>query len=140
MNKQDTKQQMYTITCTGEQMNVIAAAVEDWHRFLVGQCDMNYATSYLDNRKAMQGNLRQLEGFVPHSDWCGSGIGNEYHRKAIAQSYGIYRQILHYFATQYPSRDFNVYNYETPTCEDNMPLIKIEKKKKPQVKGQMEML
>ena len=128
MNKQETKQQMYTITCTKEQLNVIAAAVEDWHRFLVGQCDMNYATGYLDNRKAMQGNLRQLEGFVPHSDWCGSGIGNEYHRKAIAQSYGIYRQIGHYFAMQEPKMGWNTLQDTTLTCNDNMPLIKIEKK------------
>ena len=128
MKKQETKQQMYTITCTEDQLHIIAAAVEDWCRFLVGQCDMNYATSYLDNRKAMQGNLRQLEGFVPHSDWCGSGIGNEYHRKAIAQSYGIYRQIGHYFAMQEPKMGWNTLQDTTLTCNDNMPLIKIEKK------------
>lgn len=126
----------YTITCTEEQLRLIAAAVEDWHRFLSGQCELSHATSYIKDAHAMHDCQDALQEHVrpyvvpellhPFSSygWSGGNCPNKHQRKAIAQSYGIYRQILHFFAV---NRGYNnVYTSETLTCIDSVPLIQIE--------------
>ena len=40
-----TKEKKYKVTMTESQLRLMAAAVEDWHRFLCGQCEMDNATS-----------------------------------------------------------------------------------------------
>ena len=128
------KEKQYKVTLTKSQLRLVAHAVEDWHRFLAGQCEMVHATSLVPNRKAATDALRQF--IKPHVtpeltnnasySWDGRPCPNEHQRNAIAMSYGIYRQILHFFATQREDNDWNVYVAPTLTCEEQGPLIKIE--------------
>jgi len=132
------KNKMYTITCTEEQLRLIADAVEDWHRFLAGQREMNNATSMLENYHELYDILtKQVEPLVVPElalkyghgasyGWNGMTCPNKYQRKAIAMSYGIYRQILHFFAMQRKDNEFDVYKSPTLTCDDNGGLIKIQ--------------
>ena len=130
------KEKKYTITCTEEQLRLIAHAVEDWHRFLSGQCELSNATSYINDAHTMhecQDALRQyIRHYVvpelPHPfssyGWSGGECPNKHQRHAIAQSYGIYRQILHFFAVS-KGHD-NVYTSDTLTCDDSIPLIEVK--------------
>jgi len=61
--------------------------------------------------------------------WNGGGCPNEEQRKAIAMSYGIYRQIRHFFADR-RKVNWSVYKSPTLTCNDQGLLIKIEEAKK----------
>ena len=127
----------FTITCTEEQLRLIANAVEDWSRFLGGQCEMQYATQYVkpveDYFKVQEILRDQVHPFItpdlPRNasyGWNGGNCPNYHQRKAIAMSYGIYRQILHFFALQHGGNDWNVYRGETLTCPEQGGLIKIE--------------
>lgn len=132
------KENKYTITCTGEQLRLIANAVEDWHRFLSGQCELSHATSHIkdahamhDCRNALREHIRPyIVPELPHPfsayGWSGGSCPNPHQRRAIAQSYGIYREILHFLALESGAGGENVYTSDTLTCEDNYPLIKIE--------------
>lgn len=51
MEKKDN-QRRWRIELTEEQLRVAIEAIEDWHRFISGQCEMDYATSYIDNSNA----------------------------------------------------------------------------------------
>lgn len=133
---------MYTITCSEEQLRLIANAVEDWHRFLAGQCEMANATSMTDNHHELYDILtKQVEPLVVPDlamkyghgasyGWDGSTCPNKFQRKAIAMSYGIYRQILHFFAMQRKDNEWDVYKSPTLTCDEQGGLIKIEQIKK----------
>ena len=43
------KDELYTITCTRNQLVLIANCVEDCHRFMAGQLDLNNMMGLLDN-------------------------------------------------------------------------------------------
>lgn len=129
----------YTITCTGEQLQYIAACVEDIHRFLAGQCELFQTTSFIEHAKAMHECRKilneQVRPYVvpdlPYKgqsySWNGGDCPNEYQRRAIAQTYGIYRQILHFLTVQ--KGDNNCLSSPTLTCDENMPLIEINEVK-----------
>jgi hypothetical protein len=38
----------YRITMTEKQLRTMICAIEDWHRFLCGQCEMSNATAYVE--------------------------------------------------------------------------------------------
>lgn len=125
---------------TESQLRLMANAVEDWHRFLCGQCEMHNATSMLENSNKLRAmfddfirpyvvpELKHRQG--ASYDWAGNGCPNEHQRKAIAMSYGIYRQVWHYLTT-HSDKDpsWSCYNSATLTCEEQGPLIKIEEVK-----------
>ena len=127
----------YTITLTEEQMRLIAEGMEDYHRFLAGECRMMWATQYVRPAQDMH-NLRENLEMVAHIrmapnvpyggsyDWAGNHCPNDHQRKAIAMSYMIYREILHHFAMQRPKEIWNCLQHPTLTCEEQGPLIKIE--------------
>lgn len=129
----------YTLTCTGEQMMVICRAVEDWHRFLAGQCEMANATAMCERMHEVQDILnKEVRPFIVPElaynrgasyDWAGNGCPNKYQKRMIAMSYNIYRQILHFNAMQRPNA-YSVYQGETLSCEDNGGLVKIEEVKR----------
>ena len=128
----------YTITCSEEQLHLIASAIEDWSRFLSGQCELHHATSMLmnhENYKELNDAMENLHQFVTPElprgasySWNGGHCPNERQRKAIAMSYGIYRQILHFFACQKPKNDWNCYQSPTLVCEEQGGLIQITEK------------
>ncbi len=118
-------------------MRLIAEGMEDYHRFLSGECRMMNATQYVKPAQDMH-NLRENLEMVAHMrmshnipygssyDWTGTHCPNEHQRKAIAMSYMIYREIRHHFAMQRPNGDWDTYQNATLTCEEQGPLIKIE--------------
>lgn len=121
----------YRITCTEEQMRMISNAVEDWSRFLAGQTEMWHATSMLDNHSDLQVKMAQLQHLVTPDlprgasySWNGGHCPNDKQRKAIAMSYGVYREILHYLTVK--DNIDNVYASATLTCPEQGDLIKIE--------------
>lgn len=130
----------YTITLTEEQMRLIAEGMEDYHRFLSGECRMMNATQYVKPAQDMH-NLRDNLEMVAHIrmapnvpyggsyDWAGTHCPNDHQRKAIAMSYMIYREILHHFAMQRPKQIWNCLQDPTLTCEEQGGLIKIEEVK-----------
>lgn len=125
------KQKKYQITCTEEQLRLIANAEEDWHRFLGGQTELWNAVSLLENYHELREKLEQLQPLVtPHLGrgssygWNGGNCPNKHQRKAIAMSYGIYREILHFLTVRSGHR--NVYSSETLTCQEQGGLITIK--------------
>ena len=130
------KEKRYTITMTESQLRLMANAVEDWSRFLSGQCEMNFATSMLKDYREAKENLEtfvrpyvvpELKDRGGSWSWNGGGCPNEHQRKAIAMSYMIYRETVH-FLTTHNGKDmsWNCYSSPTLTCREQGPLIKIE--------------
>ena len=130
------KEKRYRLTMTEKQLHYMMAAVEDWHRFLCGQCELSNATAYADEchdaREALQKHVRPYivpELPDPRSSygWSGGGCPNKYQREAIAVTYMLYREPMH-FLTVHSGEDmsWNVYNSDTLTCPEQGPLIKIE--------------
>ena len=128
------KDKVYKVTLTESQLRLVAEAVEDWHRFLAGQCELWQATSLLPNYKqvveALEKHIKPLvTPELPQNasySWDGGTCHNEHQRKARAMSYGIYREIYHYFANHLPKSYWNCYQSKTLRCEEQGPLIKIE--------------
>lgn len=130
------KEKLYRITMTESQLRLMANAVEDWHRFLAGQCEMANATSFIKDMHEARKNLdifvrpyivSELKHNGASYGWSGGNCPNDYQRKAIAMSYMIYRETIHYLTTHNgKDMSWNCYNSETLTCEDQGPLIKIE--------------
>ena len=110
----------YTITLNEEQLMLVSSCIEDIHRFLCGDTDLSNTVSVLDvkDRRALQERLRGQE-----YDWAGNGCPDEAQRRMIAQTYYLYREMLHKYmlANNYK----NVYTSPTLTCEDSGEPIKI---------------
>ena len=124
------KQRKYTITLTEEQMILIANCVEDIHRFLAGQTELDNATLSLDNQREVADSLRRLQPLVTPElpmgasyGWSGGTCPNEHQRKMIAQTYYLYREMLHQYTIA--NRHKNVYSSKTLRCEDSGEPIKI---------------
>ena len=124
------KQRKYTITLTEEQMILIANCVEDIHRFLAGQTELDNATLSLDNQREVADSLRRLQPLVTPElpmgasyGWSGGTCPNEHQRKMIAQTYYLYREMLHQYTVA--NKHKNVYTSETLRCEDSGEPIKI---------------
>ena len=89
---------------------------------------------YHDLYEALNKDIRPM--VVPELDkkygrgasygWDGSTCPNEHQRKAIAMSYGIYRQILHFFSLQRKDNEWDVHKSPTLTCDEQGGLIKIQ--------------
>ena len=119
----------YRITLTEEQLMLIANCVEDCHRFICGQTDLHNTISRIessDKRNLLRRRLwilpRLIDSELPPNatyDWAGNGCKDEHQRKFIAQTYAIYREILHKVVNN------GVYAYPTLTCEEGgeLPII-----------------
>lgn len=127
------KEKKYILEVTESQLRLIADCVEDCHRFAARDCDMWHTTSILDHGKEVRAKMREAEPFVAPElqrnqtyDWAGNHCSNEGQRKFIAQTYPIYREILHFFAVQ--EHQGNVYRSPTLTCAEGgeLPIIKVK--------------
>lgn len=56
-------------------------------------------------------------------DWAGNNCPNKYQRNMIAQTYYLYREMLHKYTIA--NRHKNVYSSETLRCKDSGEPIKI---------------
>ncbi len=120
----------YTITLNEEQLMLVSSCVEDIHRFLCGDTELRNATSVLEKRNEARHRLEWVKPFVTPElklgrdyDWAGNGCPDEAQRRMIAQTYYLYREMLHKYmlANNYK----NVYSSPTLTCEDSGEPIKI---------------
>ena len=118
----------YRITLTKEQLMLIANCVEDCHRFACGETELWNTTSAFNikERKELKDWLQCLQPLVTPElsrgasyGWNGGECKDEYQRKFIAQTYAIYREILHKVVNN------GVYAYPTLTCEEGgeLPII-----------------
>ena len=117
-------------------MRLIAEGMEDYHRFLAGECRMFNAVALakpkIDSQSANEFERLAHKVMTPELQqgasykWSGGSCPNEHQRKAIAMSYMIYREILHTFAMQRPKEVWNTLQDPTLTCEEQGPLIKIK--------------
>lgn len=130
------KHRKWQITLTEEQLCLMMNAIEDWHRFVCGQCSMGNATSFIES-KAMHEVREILDKQVKPAmfpelslqqsySWCG-GHPNPNMSKVAAISYMLYREMRHKLTlADDNSPDWSVYKYETPTCEEQGPMIKVQ--------------
>ena len=89
----------YRIELTEKQLQLIARCVEDCHRFAAGQTGMTNTTGNLFV-KGLREKLAELRKDIAPCDWAGNGAAGNCQRKFVAQTYPIYREIYHHFATE----------------------------------------
>ena len=132
------KEKQYRITVSESQLRMIADCVEDCHRFMAGQTELQNCTSILDLQHEVQDELKKIQHLVtPHIGlgsyykWSGGNCPNEHQRKFIAASYYLYRELRHFDAVNRGVD--NVYRSPTLTCEDSgMPILIEEVEEKQQ--------
>lgn len=125
--KQDEKR--YTIEVTEHQLHLISQCVEDCHRFMAGDYELNHMTSRLDRGRELLNELRNLKPLITPSlpdprscyDWSGATCPNKHQRKFIAETYCIYREILHFLTLETHNHE-SVYASSTLTCSESGPL------------------
>ena len=123
------KEKQYRITVSESQLRMIADCVEDCHRFMAGQTELQNCTSMLDLQHEVQDELKKIQHLVtPHIGlgayykWSGGNCPNERQRKFIAASYYLYREIRHFDAVNRGVD--NVYSSSTLRCVDSgMPIV-----------------
>ena len=120
----------YTITLTEEQMILISNCIEDIHRFLAGDTELCHTVAALDNWGKLRRKLEELHPLVTpelernaNYGWDGSHCPNESQRKLIAQTYYLYREMIHQY--NLANRHHNVYSSPTLRCENSGEQIKI---------------
>lgn len=103
----------YRIELTEKQLRLIAMCVEDCHRFAAGQTDMANTMNHLFVR-GLRAKLEEMRDYIAPCDWAGYGAANGCQRRFVAQTYPIYREIYHHFATEAGKE--NVYTSPTLRC------------------------
>ena len=111
-------------------MILIANCVEDIHRFLAGRTELWNTTSVLDNARDVRYRMAEMAKVVTPElggamdyGWAGRGCPNEHQKKMIAQTYYLYREMLHQYTIANTHK--NVYSSETLRCEGSGEPIKI---------------
>lgn len=125
----------YTITLNERQLVLISHCLEDCHRFLSGDLELFHTTSVLNNSYNIKERLQELHSLVvpelhynygQHTSysWSGGDCPNKIQKQKIAETYYLYREILHQLNVNAP--DWNVYKSETLRCEDSGDCIEIK--------------
>lgn len=89
----------YRIELTEHQLVLMAHCVEDCHRFIAGQTELDHSVSCLPDRKEIRSRLSGLRSLTGEYDWAGNGCPNEGQKRFIQESYYLYREIYHQLAT-----------------------------------------
>lgn len=131
-----TKQKKYRITLNEHQLRLISACVEDCHRFAGGQVELDQTTYFLDNHLEIQEKMREhiyplvvpelyrQYGRNASYGWNGGSCPNPHQKKFLAETYYLYREILHQLTIRNCKDDWSVYNSSTLTCaESGEPII-----------------
>lgn len=122
----------WLIEVTEQQLYDIINDVEDIHRFLAGQTELDNATSYIEDCSDMFECRQKLKGLQPlvtpglgHGafyDWSGNNCPYDAQRQKIARGYAIYRNLRHCIE-KYRERDPDDWNcYQSPTLTCGVPL------------------
>ena len=131
------KEKKWRIELTEHQLLLLAQCIEDCHRFIAGQMELNNSTACLNNYRILREKLRTLQPFVTpllergaSYGWDGGSCHNDNQRKFIAETYYLYREIYHQIAidnSKYKDMYWNVYHDETLTCNESGEPIKVER-------------
>lgn len=120
----------YTITLNEEQLMLVSRCIEDISRFLAGDTDLYHTVVALDNWRELHPKLRELHTLVTpeieqnaNYGWNGGHCPNEQQRKLIAQTYYLYREMLHQY--NLANGIHNVYSSPTLRCKYSGEPIKI---------------
>ena len=126
----------YKIELTEHQLMLMAQCVEDCHRFIAGQMELDNSTSILKSYCELKDKLRELQPLVTplleqnaSYGWSGGGCPDDNQRRFIAETYYLYREIYHKITVERNKTNdlgFNVYLGETLRCEESGEPIKIE--------------
>lgn len=129
------RDKLYRIILTEKQLGVMINAIEDWHRFVCGQCEMDYATSLLPSKQMhkVRDTLRQnVEPLMfpelnPNQSyrWNGGHKDNPAMSEVASISYMLYRELRHQFGI-INGKDYGVYNYPTLTDEQQGRMVTLE--------------
>lgn len=123
----------FEVTLNEHQLRLISQCVEDCHRFMGGQMELFNTISHLDHENFMElrDKLEELKPLVTpylprnaYYGWNGGTCPNEHQRKFLAETYYIYREILHQLTD--PKDTWNVYSGSTLRCEDSGEPIQIK--------------
>lgn len=124
--KEYNPERKWLIEVNESQLFQIIHCVEDIHRFLCGQMELDWATSFIADTKAMwemRNKLSELQPLMtpglPRNasyGWSGSTCPNKYQKEAIGETYAIYRNLRHCVEKFRDSKEWNVYKSETLTC------------------------
>lgn len=124
------KEPRYTLELSESQLLLIAQCVEDCHRFLAGQTELQNTVSCLDSYRELTDKLKDIKPLVTPElqrnesyGWSGGECPNGYQRQRIAETYYLYREIVHQLTIA--NRLDNVYSSETLRCKDSGEPIKI---------------
>lgn len=126
----------WQITITEEQMCLMINALEDWHRFVSGDCQLFNATSFIEPIKTMHEVREILDrqvkplmfpelSYGQNYSWCG-GHPDPHLNKAQAVSYMLCREMRHQLTIANPPAHWSVYQSPTLMCEEQGELIKVE--------------
>lgn len=120
----------YSITLNENQLFLISRCIEDIHRFVCGDTSLNNTASTIGFSKEARKKINELHNIVTPElisgesyDWAGNGCKNTAQKKFIAQTYYLYREILHQIALANKSN--NVYFSPTLRCKDSGDVINI---------------
>lgn len=116
----------WIIEVTEQQLVDIINCVEDAHRFIAGQMELHYITSYIediDNLLQLSDKLKELQPLVTpklpygsYYSWDGGECPDTPQRDFIARTYGIYRNLRHCVEKLRNNNDWSVYKSPTLTC------------------------
>lgn len=135
--KHKKTEKKYRLTLNEHQLRLISQCVEDCHRFAGGQVELEHTTCFLDNHLDIQELLKGVYplvvpelfrqyGINASYGWNGGSCPNEHQRKFLAETYYIYREILHQLTIRNDKDNWSVYNSSTLTCADSGEPIIIE--------------
>lgn len=122
----------FQIILNEQQLNLIAACVEDCCRFLCGQTELWHTTLQLPkNCRELRDKLEELHSLVTPDlpkgasyGWSGRDCPDEWQRKTIAETYYLYRTML--YALHRDDEHWSVYKDAALRCADSGEVIKIE--------------
>ena len=131
------KEKKWRIELTEHQLRLMAQCVEDCHRFIAGQTELNNSTSCLKYYSELSEALGKLRPLVTpllernaSYGWNGGSCPDKNQRKFIAETYYLYREIYHQLtleAAKHKDMGWNVYFGETLTCGESGEPIKMER-------------
>ena len=131
------KEKKWRIELTEHQLRLIANCVEDCHRFIGGQMELNNSTACLKHYRELVKFLAKLQPLVTPELGCGASYGwnggtcpDDNQRKFIAETYYLYREIYHQLTLEtakHKDMGWNVYLGETLTCDESGEPIKVER-------------
>ncbi len=126
----------WRLTLTEAQLRLISQCIEDCSRFASGQTEMGFTVASLEDSASVREGLNDLKPMVtPHLSrnasygWNGGGCPHEWQRKFIAETYYLYREILHQLTVERNKEEdmsWSVYIDETLRCADSGEPIKLE--------------